>query len=335
MPRGLARRSSVGRSLSFIKPSGHVTLGNYIGALSRWRPAPGSVFAVADLHAVTVPWDPDELRQSIVEIAATLVALRLHEDGSLCFLQSHVPAHSEMAWLLQCLCHMGELNRMTQFKAKGRGRSDVHVGLFTYPTLMAADILLYDAEAVPVGEDQKQHVELTRDLALRVNHRFGPVFTVPEPVIPQVGARIKSLRNPSEKMSKSQEDPDGTILLLDSDDAIRRKVMGAVTDSGTEVYYDPKEKPGISNLLEIAAALSGESVNGIAERYRTAGYGAFKRAVAEVIIEHLAPLRRRIQELMAEERELLAILQAGEAKARAVADAKVDRLRQAMGFWEF
>ncbi len=318
--------------LSFIKPTGRVTLGNYIGALRHWKPSAGSVFAVADLHAITVAWAPDKLRESILEVAAVLAALGLHTEGGLVFLQSGVPTHSEMAWLLECMARMGEMSRMTQFKAAGRNDGSVSVGFFAYPILMAADILLYDAEGVPVGEDQKQHVELTRDLALRVNNLYGPIFTVPEPVIPAVGARIMSLKTPTAKMSKSQDDPDGTVLLLDGADEIRRKVLGAVTDSGREVYFDPEEKPGISNLLEIAAGLSGESREAWAERYRTAGYGTFKRAVAEVVVEETSVVRTRTTALLDHPEELNAILRDGQERALVRSSPKVRALKNAIGY---
>lgn len=318
--------------LSFIKPTGRVTLGNYIGALSHWKPAPKSVFAVADLHAITVSWAPDKLRASILEVAAVLLALDLHTEGGLVFLQSGVSTHSEMAWLLQCVARMGELSRMTQYKAAGQKSAGVSVGFFAYPVLMAADILLYDAEEVPVGDDQKQHVELTRDLAIRVNNLYGPIFTVPEPVIPAVGARIMSLKNPRAKMSKSQDDPDGTVLLLDDPDAIRRKVLGAVTDSGREVSFDPIAKPGISNLLEIAAGLSGESPAAWGERHQTAGYGAFKRAVAEVVVEKTRAVRDRARALLDDPAALLAILKEGQEEAAARSAPKVQRLKEAMGY---
>ena len=318
--------------LSFIKPTGRVTLGNYIGALRHWKPSAGSVFAVADLHAITVAWAPDKLRESILEVAAVLAALGLHTEGGLVFLQSGVPTHSEMAWLLECMARMGEMSRMTQFKAAGRNDGSVSVGFFAYPILLAADILLYDAEGVPVGEDQKQHVELTRDLALRVNNLYGPIFTVPEPVIPAVGARIMSLKTPTAKMSKSQDDPDGTVLLLDGADEIRRKVLGAVTDSGREVYFDPEEKPGISNLLEIAAGLSGESREAWAERYRTAGYGTFKRAVAEVVVEETSVVRTRTTALLDHPEELNAILRDGQERALVRSSPKVRALKNAIGY---
>ena len=319
------------KSLSFITPSGRVTLGNYIGALSHWKATPGSVFAVADLHGITTAWEPETLRANAIEIASVLLALGLNENDSLVFIQSHVPAHAHMAWLLQCIGRMGEFSRMTQFKAKGRGRGDVSVGLFTYPALMAGDILLYDAESVPVGEDQKQHVELTRDLALRVNNRYGPVFTVPEPAVPEVGARVRSLQDPSVKMSKSVVD-DGTVLLLESPDAIRRKFLRAVTDSEREVIYDLEKKPGISNLLEIHAALSGESVEEVAARHRTAGYGAFKRAVAEVAIEGTRAVRERALAIQEDASGLMAALEVGRSRASLVANAKVTKVTEALGF---
>ncbi len=328
----LSSGGAVLSQLPFIKPTGRVTLGNYIGALSRWKPAPGSVFAVADLHAVTVAWEPAQLRESIMEVVAILVALDLHTDGSLVFLQSGVPAHAEMAWLLECVARMGELSRMTQFKAKGRQEPSVSVGLFAYPVLMAADILLFNAHKVPVGRDQIQHIEMTRDLALRANSLYGPLFTIPEPVIPDVGARIMSLRTPTEKMSKSADDPDGTVLLLEDPDAIRRKVLSAVTDSEREVYYDPARKPGISNLLEIGAALSGESVEVLAARYRTAGYGVFKRAVAEMVVEGTRRVRDRAQDLLRQPDELARIVRSGRDQARARTDPKVLRVKEAMGF---
>ena len=322
----------MGKSLSFITPSGRVTLGNYIGALSQWTAAPGNVYAVADLHGITTPWNPETLRTYIIEIASVLIALGLDQNQSIVYIQSQVAAHAEMAWLLECVGHMGEFQRMTQFKAKGRGRGDISVGLFTYPALMAGDILLHDVDTVPVGEDQKQHVELTRDLAIRVNHLFGPVFTVPEPKVPTVGARVRSLKNPNEKMSKSVID-DGTVLLLESPDSIHRKFMAAVTDSGREVHYDPVEKPGISNLLEIYAALAKEPLDDIVARYRTAGYGAFKRRVAEVVIESTKPVRESALAFQANSEEILHRLQQGREQAWSTTNAKLQQVKRAMGFW--
>lgn len=318
------------KALSGIQPTGEITLGNYIGALRNWHNDPENLFVVVDLHSISLPWDPSELRDTILGTASLLLALGLGEPSHV-FVQSHVPEHSELAWILNCIGRMGELGRMTQFKSKGRGRDDVSVGLFTYPLLMAADILLYRVREVPVGEDQKQHIELTRDLAERFNKRFGPVFTVPEPRIGEVGARILSLRNPKEKMSKSDPDRSAKILLSDSDDEIRKKIMTAVTDSGSEVLYDPAEKPGVSNLLEIAATLSGEPIADLVERHRTGGYGAFKRAVAEIVVESLAPLRQRVEEVRSDPAGVDRALARGRDHAHAQASVMLDAVKQAIG----
>ncbi len=318
------------KAFSGIQPTGEIHLGNYIGALRNWQPESGSYFCVVDLHSMTMPWDPNEMRQNIRSTAAHLLALGLG-DPSRVFLQSQVPEHAELSWILTCLGRMGELGRMTQYKSKGRGRQDVSVGLFAYPLLMAADILLYGVHEVPVGEDQKQHIELTRDLALRFNSRYGPVFTVPEPRISEVGARVLSLRNPQEKMSKSDPDPNSKILLTDPDDVIRKKVMTAVTDSGREVYYDTEEKPGISNLLEIASTLSGENVEELAGRYRDKGYGAFKGAVADIVIAAIHPLRERVLELLADPSEIDEALARGREHAHGEAKPMLDAVKRAVG----
>jgi len=318
------------KAFSGIQPTGEIHLGNYIGALRNWKPEQGSYYCVVDLHSLTMPWDAREMQQSIRSTAAHLLALGLGESSDV-FVQSQVPEHAELSWILTCIGRMGELGRMTQFKAKGRGRQDVSVGLFAYPLLMAADILLYRVQEVPVGEDQKQHVELTRDLALRFNSRYGPVFTVPEPRISEVGARVMSLRNPQEKMSKSDPDPNGKILVTDAPDAIRKKIMTAVTDSGREVYYDRDEKPGVSNLLEIASTLSGEGIEEFAQRYRTQGYGAFKGAVADVVVESLKPLRERVAELLANPSEIDDALARGREHAHSEAKPFLDSVKRAVG----
>ncbi len=318
------------KAFSGIQPTGEIHLGNYIGALRNWRPDEGSYYCVVDLHSMTMPWDPDEMRRNTRATAAHLLALGLDEPSHV-FVQSQVPEHAELSWILTCLGRMGELGRMTQFKSKGRGRQDVSVGLFAYPLLMAADILLYRVHEVPVGEDQKQHIELTRDLALRFNSRFGPVFTVPEPRISEVGARVLSLRNPTEKMSKSDPDQNSKILLTDPDDVIRKKVMTAVTDSGREVYYDPEQKPGIANLLEIASTLSGESVEDLATRYRDKGYGAFKGGVADIVIAAVHPLRERVLELLGNPSEIDQALGRGREHAHAEAKPLLDAVKQAVG----
>ncbi|MDA8346316.1 MAG: tryptophan--tRNA ligase [Thermaerobacter sp.] len=318
------------KAFSGIQPTGQIQLGNYIGALRNWQPDPGSFYCVVDLHSISAPWDPKELRQNTRSTAALLLALGLGE-GSHVFLQSHVHEHAELAWILNCLGRMGELNRMTQFKSKGRGKEDASVGLFTYPLLMASDILLYRVQEVPVGEDQKQHVELTRDIALRFNSRFGPVFTVPEPRIADLGARVMSLRNPLEKMSKSDPDPNSKILLTDSDEVISKKIMTAVTDSGREVAYEPKEKPGVSNLLEIASTLSGEPIEALAARFRDQGYGAFKRGVADIVVEVLRPLRQRVEALTADVSEIDRRLEEGRAAAEREARPMLAEVKEAIG----
>ncbi len=318
------------KAFSGIQPTGQIQLGNYIGALRNWRPDPGSYYCVVDLHSLSQTWEPAELRANIRSTAALLQALGLGE-GSHVFVQSHVHEHAELAWVLNCLGRMGELSRMTQFKSKGRGKADVSVGLFTYPLLMASDILLYSVQEVPVGEDQKQHVELTRDIAERFNSRFGPVFTVPQPRIAEVGARVMSLRNPAEKMSKSDPDPNSKILLSDSDEAIQKKIMTAVTDSGREVAYDPAEKPGVSNLLEIASTLCGEPIEALAARYRDQGYGAFKRGVAEIVVEAVRPLREQVKELLSDPAAIERTLEEGRAAAEREARPMLDRVKQAVG----
>lgn len=316
--------------LSGIQPTGDVHLGNYIGALRQWRPEEGNLYPVVDLHSLTDAFDPETLHKRILELASLLLALGLGSP-SLVFVQSQVPAHAELTWLLTCLSRTGELSRMTQYKSKGRGVPSAPTGLFMYPVLMAADILLYQTQEVPVGEDQKQHVELTRDLAQRFNSAFGPVFTLPEPVIPKLGGRVASLTRPTEKMSKSDPDPNSKVLMTDPDDAIRKKIGSAVTDSGREVYPDEKDKAGITNLLEIASALSGEDVDAIAARYRTAGYGAFKRAVADIVIATIGPIRDRATAIREDSEGIARVLAWGRDRALAEAAPTLRRAKEAMG----
>ncbi|MCL6637650.1 MAG: tryptophan--tRNA ligase, partial [Alicyclobacillus sp.] len=278
------------RVLSGIQPSGIMTLGNYLGAMKNFvklQHEAECFFCIVDLHAVTVPQEPAELRQNTLNLAALYLACGIDPDKATLFVQSQVPAHAELGWLLQCVAYYGELGRMTQFKDKSSQREVVTAGLFTYPALMAADILLYQADLVPVGEDQKQHLELTRDLADRFNRRYGPTFTVPEPYIPEVGGRIMSLEDPAKKMSKSDANPNAYIAMLDDADTIRRKVLRAVTDSGREIRYDPQEKPAISNLLTIFALCSGQSLAEVEAAYAGKGYGEFKKDLAEVVVAAL------------------------------------------------
>ncbi|MBS3872475.1 MAG: tryptophan--tRNA ligase [Firmicutes bacterium] len=321
------------RVFSGIQPSGILTLGNYLGALKHFveRQALHEAFyCIVDLHALTLPQDPAALREQVRTLAAVYLAAGLDPERATLFVQSQVPEHSELAWLLQCLSYLGELSRMTQFKEKGEGRESVSVGLYTYPVLQAADILLYDTELVPVGEDQKQHIELCRDIALRFNQRFGDVFVVPEHQIAKLGARIMSLDDPAKKMSKSSPTPASYISLLDTPETMQKKIMRAVTDTGSEVKYDPEQKPGVSNLLVINALLSERSIASLEELFVGKGYGALKKDTAEVVVAVLDPLRRRILEYL-ESPDLDMTMRAGAEKARAVASVTLSRVQKAMG----
>jgi tryptophanyl-tRNA synthetase len=319
------------RVFSGIKPTGEVQLGNYLGAVRRWvdsQPAPGSeaarngdaVYCVVDLHAMTVAYEPAELTRLTRELATVLMAAGLDDDRSLLFVQSHVRAHTELTWLLNCVATFGELRRMTQFKEKAGGQESVTVGLFDYPVLMAADILLYDTDEVPVGDDQRQHVELARDIAIRFNHSFGETFVVPKATFPAVGARIMDLQSPTKKMSKSEDSPQGTVLLLEDPKSITKKIKAAVTDSETEVRHDRDHKPGISNLIEIYSAVTGAGIPAVEGEFAGSGYGAFKTAVAEAVVEYLRPLQQRYAELAADPREVERRLAIGAERADAKAE---------------
>jgi len=320
------------RVLSGIQPSGPVHLGNLLGALRRWAAEQGdgeSLFSVVDLHALTLPQDPDELRRRTLELAQLLIAIGIDPDRSTLFVQSHVPAHTELAWIMECTAAFGELRRMTQFKDKSERSDFVSAGLFTYPALQAADILLYDTEKVPVGEDQRQHVELARDLAIRFNHRYGDTFVVPEATYPVAGARVMDLQHPERKMSKSLDSPQGTILVLEDLAAVAKKVKRAVTDTDTDVRYDPTAKPGVSNLLSILGACTGEEPAVAAERFER--YGDLKTATAEAVVETLRPIQERYAELAADPAGTAAILAKGAEKARSIADPVLDRARENLG----
>jgi tryptophanyl-tRNA synthetase len=310
----------VARVFSGVQPSGAPHLGNYLGAWSRWarEQGEGHYYCIVDLHAMTVPYEPEVLRERTVDTACWLLACGLDPDVCTLFVQSHVREHSECTWVLNCVASMGELQRMVQFKEKSEGKEFVSVGLFAYPVLQAADILLYHAEEVPVGEDQRQHLELARTLARRFNHLYGETFVVPEVMIPRTGARIMALDEPTAKMSKSRPTPGGYISLLDEPDDIRRKIRRAKTDSGTEVTASP-DKPAISNLLGIYAGLSDRTISEVEEQYRGKGYGDFKKDLAEVVVEGLSPIRKRTLELLDNPKELDALLESGAEKARAVA----------------
>jgi tryptophanyl-tRNA synthetase len=326
--------------LSGIQPSGRLTLGNYLGAIKNWLPLSAThdcYYMLVDLHAITVRQDPAVLRERCYEFLALYIACGLDPKNNVLFVQSHVAAHARLSWVLNCYTQFGELSRMTQFKDKSAKHVDnINAGLFGYPVLMAADILLYDATHVPVGDDQKQHLELTRDIAQRFNNIYGApkheIFVVPEPMIPPVGARIMGLQDPTAKMSKSDDAETNALYLLDPPDTITRKIKRAVTDVGAEVRFDIAEKPGVSNLLSILAATTGESIPALEERFAGSQYGAFKAAVAEAVVECLKPVQARYQELREDRDGLLAVLRDGAERAAVRADATLKRVHEALGF---
>ena len=313
------------RVFSGIQPSGTSHLGTYLGALKNWvavQEQYDCYFCIVDLHAITVPQDPKVLRSNVREMAAIFIAVGLNPERSVIFRQSRVSGHAELAWLLNCIARVGELSRMTQFKDKSQrgGAESASVGLYDYPVLQAADILLYNANLVPVGEDQRQHLELTRTLARRFNGLYGDTFVVPEPMILETGARVMALDDPTSKMSKSAPTPAGYIALLDEPDVVRRKIRRAKTDSGSEVVASP-DKPAIANLLSIYAGLTDHAVPEIEEQYRGRGYGDFKKDLAEVVVESLTPIRERTLELLDDPRELDGILEVGAERAHEVASS--------------
>jgi len=320
--------------LSGIQPSGALTLGNYLGALRNWvamQEQYDCYYTLVDLHTITVRQDAADLRECCYKTLALMMACGLDPKRNVLFVQSHVSAHARLAWILNCYTMVGELNRMTQFKDKSAKNADnINAGLYDYPVLMAADILLYDTALVPVGEDQKQHLELARDVAIRFNNVYGKVFTVPEPMIPQVGARIMGLQDPAAKMSKSDHNELNNVYLLDSPDVLERKFKRAVTDSGSEVRYSA-DKPGVANLMSILSATTGESFAAIEQRFAGAGYGKFKAAVAEAVIEKLKPVQQRYQDIRADEAGLQRVLKDGAARAGAHADRTLRRVHDALG----
>lgn len=323
------------RVFSGIQPSGSLTIGNYLGAIRNFTKLQYEAecfFCVVDLHALTVPQDPEGLYQRTLDVARLFVACGIDPNRATIFVQSHVPAHAELSWLLECNTYFGELRRMTQFKDKSARNETVSAGLFTYPVLMAADILLYQTDEVPVGEDQKQHLELARDIAIRINNRFGDTFKVPKPYIPpkNAGGRIMSLLNPEEKMSKSAENPRAYIALLDPPDTVRKKIRSAVTDSGREIYYDEENKQAISNLMVIYSLCSGLSLEEIRNKYQGKGYGEFKKDLAEVVIETLRPIQQRFEEL-SEPGVIEEILARGREKAEAVATPTLALFQKKLG----
>lgn len=318
---------------SGIQPSGTITLGNYIGAMKQFVELQDDYnchFCIVDQHAITVPQDRLALRKNIRSLAALYIAVGIDPTKSTLFIQSEVPAHTEAGWMLQCVAYIGELERMTQFKDKSAGKEAVSAGLLTYPPLMAADILLYKTDLVPVGEDQKQHLELTRDLAERFNKKYNDIFTIPEVRIPKVGARVMSLQEPTKKMSKSHPNQKAFITILDEPKVIEKKIKSAVTDSEGIVRFDKENKPGISNLMSIYSILGNVSIEEIERMYDGKGYGDFKADTAKVVVEALAPIQQRYYELIDSE-ELDQILDAGAEKANFVANKMLRKMRNAMG----
>ena len=323
------------RMLSGIKPTGKLTLGNYIGAIKQFIKYQNDyemIVFIADLHSLTLPIDPKELRQNTKDLISIYLACGLDPEKVILFKQSDVHEHAELGYIMACNSYMGELSRMTQFKDKTAKIGDnegIHTGIFLYPTLMVADIILYDADYVPVGIDQKQHVELTRDLTIRFNNKYGESFKVPEPLIAKTGAKINSLSNPSKKMSKSESDK-GTIYLLEDLNISRKKIMSAVTDSDNSIYFDMENKPGISNLLTIMSSISGRDVEDIASQYNGQGYGVFKKAVADVVIEELSALQQKVKEIQSSG-IIDKILEEGAAKASYLARRKLSKIYRKIG----
>jgi tryptophanyl-tRNA synthetase len=323
------------RIFSGIQPSGDPHIGNYSGGFRQYAQTQErgeAFFCIVDLHAITIEHDPAALREGTLTFAAMLFATGLDPDRSTVFVQSHVTAHAEAAWLLSSVTSYGQLGRMTQFKEKAAEEEFVSAGLFTYPVLMAGDILLYQTDIVPIGDDQRQHLELTRDIAQRFNARYGETFVIPEGVYPETGARVMNLQEPSVKMSKSRGAESGTVLMLDPPDAIRKKVKTAVTDSGTDVRYDPEQKPGISNLIELMTVVTGESIPAIEARYDGSGYGRFKEDVAEAVVETLEPIRKRYEEIRSDTAELDRLLALGAEKARASSAPTLALMYERLGF---
>ena len=320
------------RIFSGIQPTGAIHLGNYLGALVNWVKLQNeyeNYFCIVDLHAITVPQDPDTLHAKTRELAKIYLAAGIDPSVSTIFVQSAVPAHAEMAWILNCIARMGELERMTQFKDKAKGKGErVSVGLFSYPVLMASDILLYQTDLVPVGHDQKQHLELTRDLAERFNRDYGETFVIPEPFIPKAGARIMSLKDPEKKMSKSDDNPGATILLLDDPDTITKKIKKAVTDSGTTVEFD-ESRPAINNLLTIYKIFTGKSDEECVADFEGKGYGQFKPALAEVVVVGLRPIQQTINEI--DDSELESILKRGAERAEETAAETLKKAFENLG----
>ena len=323
------------RILSGIQATGKLTLGNYLGALNNWVKMQDEYecyYMIADLHTLTVRRDPEELRQNTLNLIAMYIAAGLDPEKNTIFIQSHIPAHSELNWILGCYTYMGELNRMTQYKDKSAKHVDnINSGLFTYPVLMASDILLYNAHYVPVGEDQRQHLELTRDLGERFNSIYGDTFVIPEGYTKKAGARIMGLQNPNAKMSKSSTNPNDVIFLEDEPETIMKKFKKAVTDSDGIVKYDPKIKPGVSNLIEIYSVVTGKSTEDIEKEFEGQGYGTFKQAVGNAVIEKLEPVQKRYKELIENPEYLEKIYKEGAKRAAQIANETIEQVKEKVG----
>jgi tryptophanyl-tRNA synthetase len=323
------------RIFSGIRASGDKTLGNYSGGFRQYvatQEQGDAYFCIVDLHSITTPFEPDVLHESTLSVAALLFAAGLDPDRSTVFVQSHVQAHPEAAWLLGSVTSFGELRRMTQFKERSDEQEFVSAGLFNYPVLMAGDILLYKTDIVPIGDDQRQHLELTRNIAERFNARFGETFVVPDGVFPEEGARIKNLLEPERLMSTTRGAPQGVVRMVDSPDVVRKKFKTAVTDSGTDVRHDPEAKPGISNLIEIMAVATASSIAEVEARYDGQGYGRFKEDVGEAVVELFGPIQQRYEELRADESELRRLLARGAEKAREASAPTLETMYERMGF---
>lgn len=321
------------RVFSGVQPTGNIHLGNYLGALKQFVELQDDnecIYCIVDLHSITVPQDPKELRKHILDVAALYLSIGVDPKKSTVFVQSDVSGHSELSWILTCSSYTGELSRMTQFKDKSRGKESAPAGLFTYPILMAADILLYDTDIVPVGNDQKQHIEICRDIAIRVNNRFKDTFVIPDGRFLKEGARIMALDDPTKKMSKSAENIHSRISLLDEDSKIKKSIMRATTDSDGEIRFDPENKPGISNLLNIYSALSGKSIDDIVADFAGCGYGDFKKELVEITKEALVPIKQNFNEIR-ETEELKQILRDGADRANTIAEKTMKRVKANFG----
>lgn len=323
----------MGRVFSGVQPTGNIHLGNYLGALKQFVELQDDnecIYCIVDLHAITVEQDPEELKEHILDVAALYLAIGIDPKKSIVFVQSTVPGHTELSWLLTCSSYTGELSRMTQFKDKGKGKESAPTGLFMYPVLMAADILLYDTDIVPVGIDQKQHIELTRDLCNRVNNKYGETFVLPEGRYIKEGAKIMALDDPTKKMSKSAENELSRISLLDDEAKIKKAIMRATTDSDGTIKFDQENKPGISNLMNIYTAFSDLSIEDIEKKYEGKGYGDFKKDLVEILVNGLAPMKQRFEEIRYSD-ELIEILKDGAKRANAIAEKVVERTKKNMG----